>query len=448
MKYSKTLPISVASLILVIFIAVSFIVYDKSEIVAVKGVAGSYAQTFASENELEFIEIHDSENDAVEIPIIDESQYATKQKKKNNSDKLSKPKNVVAQTKSVNSISLTWSSVKNADSYDIYQITADGASDKIATTSDDSPTAYLIEKLAPNTTYFYAVQALTEDEEIDDSDLSKITYAITAKENADFSYDYEGETINITDYKGVATEIVVPETIDNLPVKTISMEVTGKGIKIVQVPESVTNITSSFKTARYDLIFFTSLTIMALGYVFAIIATFIGLRKAETTKATFYGIPFVYSGMVTYIGISILCFIALLLDIKPIPQIIVAIIVFGIAIIKLLTKTIAKEIIVDKDKQVGQQTKYIKLLTAEANSLMSSAKSDKAKTIAKNVYEAVRYSDPMSTPGLNDIEKQIKNEFYSFSRAIKHDDVELASKSAGELICLINERNQKIKALK
>lgn len=47
MKNLKVLPISIASIILAAFLAVSFVVFDASESVSVKAVAGSYAETFA-----------------------------------------------------------------------------------------------------------------------------------------------------------------------------------------------------------------------------------------------------------------------------------------------------------------------------------------------------------------------------------------------------------------
>lgn len=448
MKYSKALPISISSVILAIFIAVSFIVYDVSEAVSVKGVADSYAQIFANENDLEFIEINDSENDKIEIPIIDEGSYAKNQKNKTAKNRLETPKNLVAKAKSLDSIYLTWDAVKNADGYDIYQASTVSGYKKIATTYAKSPTNFLVIKLRPNTTYFYAVQATTKNEIIKDSKFSEVSYATTAKDNAQFSYNYEGETVNITEYKGTDVEVVVPETIDELPVKTISMPVLGRGIQSVQIPESVTQINSEFKSARYDTTFFTALSIMLLGFVFSIAATFIGLKKANNAEGTFYGIPFVYSGMVTYIGMSIWCFVALFIGLNPIVQILVAIVIFGIAVIKLLMRNAARKLVVDKGEKVKQQTQIIKLLTADAVGIKTSAKSDECKALANKVYEALRYIDPMSVPELAEIEERIKKELVAFSDAVNNDDVELAAKSAEELEKLIKERNNKCKVLK
>ena len=448
MKNAKSLPIIIASIILVAFCAVSFVLYDASESIAIRGVEGSYAQTYANENGIEFLEIHDSENDKVEIPIIDEGKYAENtDKEENNKEQLATPEEFKAQTKSVTSIALTWNPVKKADSYDIYM--SDGVSyTKAATVDADSPTSYLVEELEADTTYFFTIQAVTKDKNTDDSEFSEVVYAVTAKENGEFSYDYENNAVNITDYKGAGSEVIVPETIDELPVQAFTMDVLNRGIKVVQIPESVTRIESKFKASRYNAIFFIALAIMLIGYIFSIIATLIGMKKSETTKATFYGIPFVYSGITTFILITILSAVALKIGLSPIIQVVVAIVIIAVASIRLFGAGVAREIITDKDEEIQQRTQFIKLLSADAQALITDAKSDEAKALAKKVYEAIRFSDPMSSPELAQIEAQIQNEFNSFYSAILSDNTEQAEASSIRIIDMINIRSNRCKALK
>lgn len=59
MKNIKALPISIVTIILVVFLSVSFTVFDKSQAVSISGVAGSYAQIYAKENDVNFIAIDD-----------------------------------------------------------------------------------------------------------------------------------------------------------------------------------------------------------------------------------------------------------------------------------------------------------------------------------------------------------------------------------------------------
>ena len=78
MKNGKNLVLTILSLVLVVFVGLSFLIYDKSESVSIKATTGSYAETFAKNNDLEFIEITDSENDDVAIPGTDTEDDETK----------------------------------------------------------------------------------------------------------------------------------------------------------------------------------------------------------------------------------------------------------------------------------------------------------------------------------------------------------------------------------
>ena len=76
------------------------------------------------------------------------------------------------------------------------------------------------------------------------------------------------------------------------------------------------------------------------------------------------------------------------------------------------------------------------------------AKIPELKTEAKKVYEAIRYSDPMSNPALSDLEAQIFNKFNEFSSTVKSENMETTKTVAGELLTLIQNRNKKCKLLK
>lgn len=79
---------------------------------------------------------------------------------------------------------------------------------------------------------------------------------------------------------------------------------------------------------------------------------------------------------------------------------------------------------------------------------ISRANSDETKALAKKVYEAIRYSDPMSVSELVEFEERIEREFSAFADSIKNNDIELATASAEEVINLVDERNNKVKLIK
>ena len=363
MKNIKVLPISIATIILVAFLAVSFSVFNASESVAIKGVAGSYAQIYAKDNDVNFIAIDDSENPDVKIPTTEESTT----KKSENATKKAKDTAKAKQTE---------------------------------------------------------------------------------KENSEFSYNYDDKTVRITAYKGSSSVVTVPKTIDGLPVKEIEFDVLNKGISTVEIPKSVTSIKTEFTSPRYTVSFYTAIAIAVLGYIFAVVLTFIGFKKQQNAEGTFYGIPFLYSGTATYIILTVLSTAALLFNLNPVIQFIIALIIVALALGRLLQNSAARELVTERGEQIKEQTFFIKSLTIDARRLANSAKTDEMKALANKVYEAAHYSDPMSNSQLEAIENEIETKFNQFSAAVKSDNVALAKSTADELVTFIKDRNNKCKLLK
>ena len=88
------------------------------------------------------------------------------------------------------------------------------------------------------------------------------------------------------------------------------------------------------------------------------------------------------------------------------------------------------------------------MLSVDAEQLMNTARSAELKSFVKKVYEAVRYSDPMSNVALVEVEEKIQKGYAAFENAVNTEDLELAAASADELITLIDIRNKKCKLLK
>ena len=100
------------------------------------------------------------------------------------------------------------------------------------------------------------------------------------------------------------------------------------------------------------------------------------------------------------------------------------------------------------DQKIKVQTFFIKALTVDADSLLARAKSDAVKAECKKVYEAVRYSDPMSNDALASTESQITVAFAKLTAAVGADEIEAVKTAAEEVIILIGDRNRKCKLLK
>lgn len=127
---------------------------------------------------------------------------------------------------------------------------------------------------------------------------------------------------------------------------------------------------------------------------------------------------------------------------------IVCAVVLGFSIISIVKAKAAADIVSDIDDKVKANTLFIKSLTVDAEHLMNTAKTAELKAEAKKVYEAVRYSDPMSNTALVETEMKIEKLFFDFSDAINDGNTESTITLGSEIVSLVDLRNKKCKLLK
>lgn len=191
-----------------------------------------------------------------------------------------------------------------------------------------------------------------------------------------------------------------------------------------------------------------------IGYI-AVTAAFIGQLlcayfafRADSLKKFFYNVSLIslsYGGLVAMLVLGSLTM--LIPDALSFVGIIACVVVLGVYIITVAKAKLAIETVEQTDAKIRTQTQFIRLLTADAESLKGYAADDNSKQACDKVYEAVRYSDPMSNPVLSGIESDISVKFSAFSDSVKNK-ADNSRQLAEELCRLISERNAKVKALK
>lgn len=201
-------------------------------------------------------------------------------------------------------------------------------------------------------------------------------------------------------------------------------------------------------TAKYTASFWIGYIFITVEFFCQLICGYFAL-KDDDIKKTFYNISLVttsYTGLILSFVLGGLCMI-----ISPLPYwlgIILCAIVLCLNILAVIKAAAAVDIVSGLDAKVKENTLFIRSLTVDAESLMCRAKSEEIKAECKKVYEAVRYSDPMSNSALASIESEITIKFSDFLGAVVSDDFDVVAKSAKELVILIGERNKKCKLLK
>lgn len=172
--------------------------------------------------------------------------------------------------------------------------------------------------------------------------------------------------------------------------------------------------------------------------------------KGKSLKSKFYGFPVAEIGAIYLLAqlVQGLVFMALA-RIAPIwLPVVVYVVLLGAAAVGLIAADTAADIVTEVDNHVKTDTLFIRTLTADAESLLNKGKGDEIKAACKKVYEAVRYSDPVSNPALAPLESEITLRFSAFSEAVIGGNAEKAIQIADETITLLGDRNKRCKLSK
>lgn len=198
---------------------------------------------------------------------------------------------------------------------------------------------------------------------------------------------------------------------------------------------------------KFDGAFWAGYLLTTLAFVLHIGAAYFAFQ-ADSKEKLFYNMSLVrasYTGL-----IFMLIFGALAMAVPFVPMWVGVVVCFAIVmftIVAVAKASAAAEIVADVDEKVKAKTLFIKSLTADAESLLARATTPEANDACKKVYEAVRYSDPMSNDALAGVESQITLKFNEFSNAVNAGADNIVT-LADELVVLVGDRNKKCKLLK
>lgn len=200
--------------------------------------------------------------------------------------------------------------------------------------------------------------------------------------------------------------------------------------------------------------FKTLLPTFWIGYVFITITFLanlgisISLLKPESSSKLFLNLSVGYIAFIALIGSTIAGTVTMV--VATIPWwigFIINMVLLAFYAIAIISGSTAANIVDNIDDKVKTQTVFLKLLTTDAQTLVAKAGID-TKESANKVFEAIRYSDPMSVEALAGVESQITTKFNEYSNAVIDNDINLTKTLEKELLILINDRNNKCKALK
>ena len=199
---------------------------------------------------------------------------------------------------------------------------------------------------------------------------------------------------------------------------------------------------------KYTTMFWIGYSLITAMFIGQLICALMAFR-ADSAKKFFYNLSLI---LTSYIGLIIsFIFGGLCMAIVPVPYwvgAIVCAIILVFNVVAVIKATAAITEVERVDENVKEKTFFIKTLTVDAARLTAQAKSEEITAECKKVYEAIRYSDPMSNSALASVEAQITIQFHALCDAVEADDSELVKATAANLTVLLADRNEKCKLLK
>lgn len=199
---------------------------------------------------------------------------------------------------------------------------------------------------------------------------------------------------------------------------------------------------------HYDARFWITFTLIFVAFVGNLVCAYLAFG-AENLKKLFYNLSLLTVSRSALIAMTVVGSLLMLIPNCP-AWIAAAVCLFILAVnaVAIMNARWAADTVDQIDEKVKTQTTFVRKLTVEAESVLARAKSEPVKAECKKVYEAIRYSDPMSNDELSVVEAKITVKTEELSAAVDADDEAKVKEAAEVITVLVKERNSKCKALK
>lgn len=189
--------------------------------------------------------------------------------------------------------------------------------------------------------------------------------------------------------------------------------------------------------------FWIAYVFTAVAFALQIAIWSFAFKGTDTLKSKFLGIPLILVG-ITYLIIQIIVFAIFM--VFPIVStwiaIVVCALILGISAICLIGTETGREEINRVEEKVEKKVFYIKSLQVDVEMLASTETDSDTKAALTKLAEKIRFSDPMSSGALTDIETEISAKVKELKTAENKSEIITIINS------LITERNKKAKILK
>lgn len=190
----------------------------------------------------------------------------------------------------------------------------------------------------------------------------------------------------------------------------------------------------TMKTTTFWIAYFFT----AIAIVSQIVSWKNAFEKEDTLKSKFLGLPIVYIGIV-YLVAQIVAF-AVFTAVPTLPiwsPLVVCVAILGISAIFMIVGEAGRGEIERVEEKVQKKVFFIKELQADVELLADAETDSSTKAALRQLAEKIRFSDPMSSEQLVDLESKISEKAAELKTAVSRMEI------VTEINLLLDERNKK-----
>ncbi len=204
-----------------------------------------------------------------------------------------------------------------------------------------------------------------------------------------------------------------------------------------------------FGVTRFDKpVFWIAYVLITLSFIVQLITAH-KFIKDDSNEKMFLNIPLLRTGygavaISVSVGVAFMRFPILPTWIGAI----VCLLVAGYFVIACVNASTVANVVADIDTKVKTKTAFMRMAIVEAENILARATTHEINLEVKKVYEALKYSDPMSNSALDDIEQEIDSGLKELKKAVMNNEGPRVVNIVTNLLLIIKERNSKCKMLK
>lgn len=189
--------------------------------------------------------------------------------------------------------------------------------------------------------------------------------------------------------------------------------------------------------------FWIAFVFTCIAFASQILIWNIGFKDNTPLKSKFLGIPVVRVGYI-YLVLQLIA-LAVLVAYPALPvwvTIIINVLIVGISAICMITAEIGRDIVSNVEKKIQSKVSYIRDIQADIEMVAERESDSSVKQKILKLAEKIRYSDPISSDELSELEKRISDKVKELN------SVDDKSAVVDEIELLLLERNKKCKIYK